>query len=74
MAGNCSDSFPARDSGDHSYFAYLVVDDADSYYCFTTPDETDIIKPLRDKPWGIREFVVRTNDGHRIMFGQERER
>jgi len=26
---------------------------------------------LADKPWGMREFGVRTPDGHRIMFGQE---
>ena len=29
MAGHCPDSIPARDLGDHSYFAYLVVDDVD---------------------------------------------
>ena len=29
------------------------------------------IQPLADKPWGMREFGVRTIDGHRIMFGQE---
>lgn len=25
----------------------------------------------RREPWGMREFGVRTIDGHRIMFGQE---
>lgn len=25
----------------------------------------------RDEPWGMREFGVRTIDGHRMMFGQE---
>ncbi len=28
MAGHCPDSTPARDLGDHSYFAYFVVDNA----------------------------------------------
>ncbi|MGB7181620.1 MAG: VOC family protein, partial [Burkholderiaceae bacterium] len=32
MAGHCPDSIPARDLGDHSYFAYLVVDSSDQYY------------------------------------------
>jgi hypothetical protein len=30
----------------------------------------DIIKPLRDEPWGMREFGIRTVDGHRMMFGR----
>jgi hypothetical protein len=25
---------------------------------------------LRDEPWGVREFGVKTADGHRIMFAQ----
>ena len=29
MAGHCPDSIPARELGDHSYFAYIVVDDAE---------------------------------------------
>jgi hypothetical protein len=24
---------------------------------------------LRDEPWGMREFGIRTVDGHRIMCG-----
>ena len=31
------------------------------------------VKPIyapRDEPWGMREFGVRTIDGHRMMFGQ----
>jgi hypothetical protein len=29
-----------------------------------------LIKPLRDEPWRMREFGIRTIDGHRIMFGR----
>ena len=29
MAGECPDETPASDIGDHSYFAYLYVDDID---------------------------------------------
>ncbi len=31
-----------------------------------------IRKPIRDEPWGTREFAVQTVDGHRIMFGSQR--
>jgi len=31
----------------------------------------DILKTIRDEQWGMREFALRTIDGHRIMFGQD---
>lgn len=71
MAGECPDSLPANELGDHSYFAYFVVDDADRYFTEISARKAEIIKPLKSEPWGMREFGVRTNDGHRIMFGQE---
>lgn len=69
MAGECPDAIPARDLGDHSYFAYMLVDDIDRYYEFVRARGGKILKTLRDEPWGMREFAVRTFDGHRIMFG-----
>ena len=73
MAGECPDAIPARDLGDHSYFAYFVVDDASGYYETVVANGAEILKPLRDEPWGMREFVVRTIDGHRIAIGQDLE-
>src|SRR3982751_2323621 len=32
MAGECRDAIPPRKLGDHAYFAYLQVDDIDSFY------------------------------------------
>ncbi len=32
ILGACPDAIPASELGDHSYFAYLVVDDADAYW------------------------------------------
>jgi hypothetical protein len=29
----------------------------------------EIVKPLRAEPRGMREFGIRTADGHRILFG-----
>jgi predicted enzyme related to lactoylglutathione lyase len=70
MAGECADALPARDLGDHSYFAYLVVDDADAYHRRAVESGVELVKPLKDEPWGMREFGLRTVDGHRIMVGQ----
>ena len=68
MAGECPDAIPAADLGDHSYFAYLVLDDVDAYYGAVTNAGAEVIKPLRSEAWGMREFGLRTVDGHRIMF------
>jgi len=73
MAGQCPDAIPASELGDHSYFAYFVVDDVDTDYEQVTARGGEIVKPLRDEPWGMREFGLRTVDGHRIMVGQDLE-
>jgi uncharacterized glyoxalase superfamily protein PhnB len=69
MAGRCPDARPARELGDHSYFAYLEVDDVDAWYERITAKDVPIVKKLRSEPWGMREFGIRTVDGHRMMFG-----
>jgi len=69
MAGECRDAIPPGELGDHSYFAYFVVDDVDEYHRRVTALNTEIVKALRTEPWGMREFGLRTADGHRIMLG-----
>jgi uncharacterized glyoxalase superfamily protein PhnB len=71
MAGECPDALPARELGDHSYFAYWIVDNVDAFYESCESKSVEFIKPLRDEPWGMREFGLRTSDGHRIMIGEE---
>ena len=71
MAGECPDALPAARLGDHSYFAYLVVDDVDAYHQRVVSAGGEIIKPLASEPWQMREFGLRTIDGHRIMIGQD---
>lgn len=69
MAGECKDALPATQTGDHSYFAYLEVDNIDRLHADVVAKGATTIKDLRDEPWGMREFGVQTVDGHRIMFG-----
>jgi catechol 2,3-dioxygenase-like lactoylglutathione lyase family enzyme len=71
MLGECADTVPARDTADHSYFAYVTVEGIDEFHGEVTANGASLIQGLADKPWGMREFGVRTPDGHRIMFGQE---
>ena len=71
MLGECPDAIPPGDLGDHSYFAYVIVGDIDELFHEVAGRGAEICSALADKPWGMREFGVRTVDGHRIMFGDE---
>lgn len=70
LAGWCADATPAAELGDHSYFAYIQVDGVDALYEELNGRGVEFVKRVRSEPWGMREFGIRTIDGHRIMFGE----
>lgn len=70
LVGECPDAIAPREIGDHSYFAYLIVEEIDDYYAALREKGVELVKTLRDEPWAMREFGIRTIDGHRIMFGE----
>lgn len=71
MLGECHDALPAFDTGDHSYFAYAQVEGIDGLFAEFAEKGVEMLSFPADKPWGMREFGIRTPDGHRILFGQE---
>jgi len=71
MLGECADAIPPAELGDHSWFGYVTVSDANALFAEYQAAGARFTQALSDKPWGMREFGVRTVDGHRIMFGQE---
>lgn len=71
MLGECPGERPAGELGNHSYFAYVELDDIDAYHEQVVGRGVEPISPLETKPWGMREFGIRTPDGHRIVFGQD---
>lgn len=70
MLGECSDDRSAFETRNHSYFAYIDVENIDALYQEYQSKEVEIHNKIENKPWGQREFSVRTIDGHRIMFGE----
>ena len=70
MLGECPDDAKARDTGCHSWYAHVIVEDVNSLYADVKARGAKILSALADKPWDIREFSVETPDGHRIVFGQ----
>ena len=73
MLGECPDSPAAGELGNHSYFAYFEVEGLDAYYQAVVSVGGETLSEPEDKPWGMREFGVRTVDGHRILFGESRD-
>jgi uncharacterized glyoxalase superfamily protein PhnB len=69
--GQCPDAVPMSKCQDHSWFAYLHVDDAMSLFEHALENNVEIWHKLADTPWGMREFAIVTPDGHRIVFGEE---
>jgi uncharacterized glyoxalase superfamily protein PhnB len=70
MLGRCPDVPAAGELGDHSYVAYVRVDDVDAFHEMALAAGADIVKAPTDEPWGMREFGLRSPDGHRFMLGQ----
>lgn len=70
MLGECTDALWAHETGDHSWFAHALVENIDDVYKELGDRGAEIISPIKNQPWGIREFTVKTPDGHRIAFGQ----
>ena len=67
----CADTVPAHETADHSYIAYVTAEGIDQFYDEVLGTALRSCRVSQTSPGGMREFGVRTPDGHRIMFGQE---
>lgn len=70
MLGECKDATPPAELGDHNYFAYLRVDDVDTYYAEVKENGLSTFNEPITKPWQMREFGLQLPEGHRITIGQ----
>jgi predicted enzyme related to lactoylglutathione lyase len=70
MLGECPDAMPAAATGDHSWFVHLLVRGVDAYHDAIRARGGEVLAPPEDRPYGLREFVVRTPDGHRLVIGE----
>lgn len=70
MLGECKEEKPASELGNHSWFVYWNVDRVDEFYQEIATRGALVTSQPSDKPWGLREFTLRTPDGHRITCGE----
>lgn len=71
MLGECRDEVPASATGNHSWFVHLLVDDVDAFHRDVVARGATAINAPTDRSYGLREFVLETPDGHRVVIGQE---
>lgn len=69
MLGHHPEALSPPDDSD-GYFAYLRVNDADAFYRELVWRRAIVLQPPADKMHKMREFLVATPDGHRMMIGQ----
>jgi catechol 2,3-dioxygenase-like lactoylglutathione lyase family enzyme len=48
---------------------FYIVGDADQLYEFHRAQGVEIAEPIDDRPYGIRDYVVRDLDGYYLSFG-----
>ncbi|MBV8167542.1 MAG: VOC family protein [Alphaproteobacteria bacterium] len=70
MLGHCPRDLAPSALGSHNWFGYLAVDDVDALYAEITARGATCSSP-KDTHYRMREIVVTTVDGHRIVFGQD---
>lgn len=70
MLGHCPRDMRPAELGSHNGFGYLEVDGIDALHAEITARGASATQPT-DRPYGMRETVVTTSDGHRIVFGRE---
>lgn len=69
MLGECPDAVPPKELGDHTYFAYINVSNAESLFDEFSSKSVAFRKQLTNEPWGMKEFAIESIDGHVTMFG-----
>lgn len=61
---------PAEATGNHSWFIHLLMDDVDAFHREVRERGADILSPPANRSYGLRECILRTPDGHRLVVGQ----
>jgi catechol 2,3-dioxygenase-like lactoylglutathione lyase family enzyme len=70
MLGSCPKDLQPSQIGSHNWFGYLSIDDVDALHAELTERGATCSAPS-NTAYGMREIVVTTPDGHRIVFGQD---
>ncbi len=70
MLGECRDEVAAEQTGNHAWFVHLLIDGVDQYHAEILARGAEILSPPATRTYGLRELIVRTPDGHRLVVGE----
>jgi catechol 2,3-dioxygenase-like lactoylglutathione lyase family enzyme len=70
MLGHCPNEKPASEIFPHNWFGYLETEDVDALRTEFVARGAECSEP-KDQSYGMREIIVTTVDGHRIVFAHE---
>lgn len=63
-------SFHVGRADPHLWKAYLYTDDVEALHTELVERGAEILQPPTDKPYGLRDILVRTPGGHVLGIGQ----
>lgn len=66
--GDCVIFFRELDGPLHPSVFWVFVDDVDAAYAELQSLGADIVEPVADKPWGLRQFTLRDLHDNRFHF------
>ena len=69
MLGRCPNDMKPAEIGSHNLFGYLETADVDALRAEIVARGGVCSGPV-DQAYGMREIIVTTVDGHRMVFGQ----
>lgn len=49
---------------------YFVIGDADELHDYHRANGLEVVEPLGDRPYGLRDYTLRDLDGYTLTFGQ----
>ena len=61
---------PKGDRGAMASDAYIYVVGVDALFAQMMARGANVIRPVEDSPYGLRDFVVEDLNGYRIIFGE----
>nr|AGS49537.1 glyoxalase/bleomycin resistance protein/dioxygenase [uncultured bacterium esnapd8] len=69
MVRRTGERYTSTCTGGHTCKQVIVwVPDVDEHFVRSATAGADIVQPLRDKPWGLRQYLVRDLEGHLWEF------
>lgn len=60
----------ANPAANETTAAYIGVTDVDGLHSDVVERGGQVVHPLTDHPWGLRDFVAEVPGGHRLAFGE----